>query len=391
MKTMNRQPVGRKPAIKAYRCPSCGAEIPLKDINVRADTMLCRSCGKIHSCGKAIRRADVNSELRNPPRGVRVVVGICRPDSFCEDRIVYCRRNVTVIMLCLWFSSITGWGAVSSLSHHDWLWGIFLCGLCVLGLAGLVFDLFGRNTLRLLPSEGIYTVGIWGVCKQVKFGIQRDTDARIDEYPNPGLINRGMIVREIVVETGKLSKTRFARSLPRDVQEFFCKCIARRAAGVPLTDMDGGCLGSGIKHPVAFALILAAVALSFAFAFSSKERIVVEDGKLTIEETKWWGRESTISSIPVRDISYVDLKWGRTIEILGNDRRVIRRLQGYGREVSGYQIGLMEAIKSRPGTVFDRSRYTNADFVGVGMFLFIFAAFACGGFDVVPKADKKEA
>jgi hypothetical protein len=28
---------------------------------------------------------------------------------------------------------------------------------------------------------------------------------------------------------------------------------------------------------------------------------------------------------------------------------------------------------------------------GVGIFLFIFAAFACGGFDVVPKADKKEA
>ena len=29
--------------------------------------------------------------------------------------------------------------------------------------------------------------------------------------------------------------------------------------------------------------------------------------------------------------------------------------------------------------------------IGIGMFLFIFAAFACGGFDVVPKAGKKEA
>ncbi len=41
-----------------------------------------------------------------------------------------------------------------------------------------------------------------------------------------------------------------------------------------------------------------------------------------------------------------------------------------------------------------RSRRLRSAFkvmTGVGMFLFIFAAFACGGFDVVPKAGKKEA
>ena len=32
--------------MKSYFCPKCGAEIPLSDINVSADLMLCKSCGE---------------------------------------------------------------------------------------------------------------------------------------------------------------------------------------------------------------------------------------------------------------------------------------------------------------------------------------------------------
>ena len=37
-------------SMKTYSCPSCGAQIALRDINVKSDLMLCRACGKTTSC-----------------------------------------------------------------------------------------------------------------------------------------------------------------------------------------------------------------------------------------------------------------------------------------------------------------------------------------------------
>ena len=91
--------------------------------------------------------------------------------------------------------------------------------------------------------------------------------------------------------SGIVRECGFARSLPKDVQEFFCRCIARRAAGVPLKDMDSGRQVNKIAHPVALTVILVAVAACFVYAFSAKERLFVEDGMLAIEETEWYGRK----------------------------------------------------------------------------------------------------
>lgn len=377
---------GVSPAMKVYRCPSCGAAIALQDINVAADTMLCRSCGKVHPCSRAVRREEVRGELGKPPPGVKVTTGIAHPDVPCEDRIVYSRRNMAMIMLCLFWSGVSGCGAASLLYYHDWLPGFIVCGLCALGLTGLVFEVFGKNTLRLFRSGGIYTAGVFGVRRQARFDVSGDTDAYVDEYPNQGLINQGQQIREVAVAAGKWTEVRFARWLPRDVQEFFCRCIARHVAGVPLKDMDGGRFGSRVGHPFAFAVILAAAAACFAYAFSGRERIVVDGGTLTIEESKWWGCETAVSRIPVKDITYIDFRsCGRSswdLYILGKDRRLIRRLEGYGRDVSRYQIGLMEAIRCQAGTKFDKSRFTNMFFLALGFFLLLPAAFACGGFEI---------
>ncbi|MGN0854114.1 MAG: hypothetical protein ACI4R9_01190 [Kiritimatiellia bacterium] len=31
---------------KSYACPKCGREVPLENINVAKDVMLCKSCGE---------------------------------------------------------------------------------------------------------------------------------------------------------------------------------------------------------------------------------------------------------------------------------------------------------------------------------------------------------
>ena len=317
------------------------------------------------------------------------MTGIVHPDAPCEDRIEYSLLNLCAIMLCAWWTGVTGCVAGSLLSSHDWPSGIFVCALSLLGVAGLLYSAFGKSVLRLSQEGGIYSAGLWKLRRQVKFVISRETDAYVDEYPNPELINQGVPIREIAVMSGKVRECGFARSLPKDVQEFFCRCIARRAAGVPLKDMDSGRRVSGIGHPVALTVILVAVAACFVYAFSAQEHLFVEDGMLVIEETEWYGHESSVSKIPFKDITYINLKsHGRGswhLDILGKDRRIIRRLHNYGREVSGYQIGLMQAIKCRPGTPFDRSRYTHLFFIALGFFLLIPAAFACGGFETAPK------
>ncbi|MBQ3314905.1 MAG: hypothetical protein IJG70_02980, partial [Kiritimatiellae bacterium] len=77
---------------------------------------------------------------------------------------------------------------------------------------------------------------------------------------------------EIVVENAHGSVVRFGPFLMQHVQDYFCACIARRAAGYPLQSRAGArrlCLA----HPLAFAVCLLALVASVAFAFSSQLNI----------------------------------------------------------------------------------------------------------------------
>jgi hypothetical protein len=138
-----------------------------------------------------------------------------------------------------------------------------------------------------------------------------------------------------------------------------------------------------------------AVLWCFAYAFSESERIVVSDGKLVIVESQWWGRKIERTEIPAKDITYVKLVMGGgkrasyELEIQGADNHVLKRLAGYGREVGGYQIGLMEAIRCRPGATFDRERLPNLSIVLLGIFLLMPMALACSGLEIARTVQKK--
>ena len=49
--------------MKNYFCPKCGAEVPLSDINVSADLMLCKSCGETSSFSETVNEAGDESVL----------------------------------------------------------------------------------------------------------------------------------------------------------------------------------------------------------------------------------------------------------------------------------------------------------------------------------------
>lgn len=388
-----RWPTARR---KVYHCPDCGAEIAFEDIDIRTDMMRCRSCGKRYSLKRQIQRDSAKRDLGEAPAGIEVRPAVAESGGAWSDLVVCPVRNLAMILLCLWLCGISGCGMVSCVMHGDWIWAILVAPFFLSGVAGLVFELFGKRVLRLFAEHGCYTVGLWRFRRETEFALTSETYAFVDEHPETGLINQGTPVREICVESKNRSNAVFGRYLSAPVQEYLCACIARRAAGFSLNKVDGGRRGLGIKHPVAFGVLLMAVLLCFAYAFSESERIVVSGGKLVITESRWWGRKVERTEIPVKDITYVELVMGRgkhashELEIQGAGKQVLKRLYGYGREVSGYQIGLMEAVRRRPGATFDRERLPNLSTVMLGIFLLMPMAFACSGLEIARPVQKKD-
>ena len=348
----------------------------------------------------ATRKTNLRRDLGEPPVGIKVRPAVAVSGGAWSDLVICPKRNLAMILLCLWLGGISGCCMASCVMHGDWIWAILVTPFFLFGVAGLLFELFGTRVLRLFADHGCYVVGLWCFRRNVEFAFTSETYAFVDEHPEAGLINHGTPVREICVESKDRSNTVFGRYLPAPVQEYLCACIARRAAGFSLNRVDGGRRGLEIKHPVAFGVLLIAVLCCFAYAFSESERIAVSGGKLVIIESQWWGRKVERTEIPIKDITYVELVMGgggRTsnkhshkLEIQGSGGRVLKRLTGYGREVSGYQIGLMGAIRSRHGATFDRERLPNLSTIMLGVFLLMPMAIACSGLEIARPIQKKD-
>jgi len=361
---------------KVYRCPDCGAEIALKDIDVRSDAMLCRSCGKLHSLKRQVQREASQRDPGEPPRGVIVQAGVATPDGPREDLVIYPHRSLPLLAFLLCFAGMFGYGAYVNARCGDWGHAFLSAIPAALAAAGLMYEAFGRTILRLSAQSGEFESGFGPFARRASFCLSSETSAFAEERTRTELVGHGETVREIVVENAHGSAVRFGSFLMQDVQDYFCACIARRAAGYPLQSRAGArrlCLA----HPLAFAICMLALVSSVAFAFSSHERIRVADGTLVIEQSQWWGRHVERTEISASDITYVDFKGGKTHDllILGANGRVLKRLTGYGRGISGYQIGLMESLKCHPGMPFDASRFPNKFFAFVGFLLLIPLSF----------------
>ena len=238
---------------KEYRCPDCGAEIALKDIDVRTDMMLCRSCGKRHSLKRQVQREAAQKEPGEPPRGVIVQAGVVTSDGLWEDRIVYLHRSLPLLTFLLCFAGMFGYGAYENARGGDWGHAILAAIPTVLATAGLMCEAFGRTVLRLSAQGGEYESGLGPFARRASFRLSSETSAFAEERTRTELVGHGETVREIVVENAHGSAVRFGSFLMQDVQDYFCACIARRAAGYPLQSRAGArrlCLA----HPLASLL-----------------------------------------------------------------------------------------------------------------------------------------
>jgi len=319
------------------------------------------------------------------PQGVCVQAGVISPDEPYEDRIVYRRKRLNRILLGLWFVIFFGVGFVPA-ALSQCFWAFILCSVVPgIGLVALVSELFGEDILHLYAQTGVFEsrVGPWH--RRTEFALSPDITARTDVHPKGGTINADMPVRELLIRKGKCEEARCGRQLPTEVLDFFAHCIEERVKGRQLVSGKGP-WRLGIVHPFAFVLFALAILWCGAYGFSGFERIVVRNGAVEIVQSEWWGRRVTETKIPTKDIAYVGFKSTGTsrggsshcLLFLGKDNRLIKRIDGYKNGICGYQTGLMESIKCRPGTPFDRTRSTTTFFRFLALFLILPLALSCG-------------
>lgn len=167
----------------AVICPSCSREVPLADINIGADTALCRACGNLFAPsaltgGSPAPRVD----LMSPPPGVSV-------ERFGRDIVISASTRSPMALFFVPFMLV--WSGVSLGGIYGpqlgkgvfdpigSLFGLpFLLGTAVLGSYALM-TLMGRVAVRISGGEGSVFTGIGPFGWQRGF---RTADiARVDE------------------------------------------------------------------------------------------------------------------------------------------------------------------------------------------------------------------
>ena len=163
-----------------YKCPSCGAVIPLDDVNVSKDVALCRACGQSTAFSLISAAAEINLQsLAQPPRGIRMEEEPGGALKICYKRIS------PVVLFLIPFTLLWGGGSMGGIygsqiwkgkfDPHLSLFGIpFLVGTIVL-LCIISYLLFGKWEITLNGGAGTVFTGIGALGWTRRFSYDRST------------------------------------------------------------------------------------------------------------------------------------------------------------------------------------------------------------------------
>ena len=213
--------------MKTYNCPSCGAKIALRDINVKSDVMLCRACGRTTSCSRYLRRETVGNAPGEPPTRVRVIHNDATFDRPREERIEW-KYGLWGLLFGVFLMCVGG-----VVLWHDigWYCGRFRCatnpelGLVVspfiflAGLAFTIFTIFGKFSLSIVDGRCTYFIGVGKIGRKREFKLQRDTSV---EFEVVKVVKKGseQYWKQIRISNNDGADVVIG-SLPLDVAEYF--------------------------------------------------------------------------------------------------------------------------------------------------------------------------
>ena len=174
--------------MKTYNCPSCGARIALRDINVKSDVMLCRACGKTTSCSRYLQREASDKAPGEPPKRVRVIHNDATFDRPREERIEWKYGLWGVLFGALW----TCLGGIVLWQDIGWYCGwvhrvtnpeiglVVSPFIFLMGLAFTIFSLFGKFSLSIVEGRCTYFIGVGKIGRKREFKLQRDTSVEFE-------------------------------------------------------------------------------------------------------------------------------------------------------------------------------------------------------------------
>ncbi len=177
--------------MKTYNCPSCGARIALRDINVKSDVMLCRACGRTSSCSKYLQREAAGKVPGEPPKRVRVIHNDMTFDRLREERIEWKYGLWGVLFGAFW----TCLGAMVLWKDIGWYCGRFHSAtnpeigivvapfIFLMGLALTIFSIFGKISLSIAGGWCTYFIGVGKIGRKREFRLRRDTSVEFEVVP----------------------------------------------------------------------------------------------------------------------------------------------------------------------------------------------------------------
>ena len=217
---------------KPFRCPNCGQELPLADVNVAQDVALCRACG---FTGSFLAAATVprlsDEEMARPPKRVSLT------REFGDALTITCRPKRTALLFLVPFVAI--WSGVSmaaiyvvplATGQFDWKMGLFglpfLIGTVVL-VAIILNVLVGKTTVTLTKGKvqvGTHLLG-WQRIREMECDREtsvslQQSSVRVNNVPQP----------EIVLSSGG-RELRFGAMGLSDEAKKYVAGVLRRAAG----------------------------------------------------------------------------------------------------------------------------------------------------------------
>jgi hypothetical protein len=219
-------------SIKPFRCPDCGAELPLADVHVAQDVALCRACGY---SGSFLATSTVpkltDEELARPPKRVTLVRG------FGDALTITCRPKRTALLFLVPFTLFwSGFSMAGIYGSQLWkgefdpklsLFGLpFLIGTVVL-VTIILNVLLGKTTVTLTKGKvavGTHLLG-WRKVKEFDCGpgtavSLQSSSYRVNNVPQP----------EIVLASGGQEFRFGAMALSKEAKTYVA-AVLRRAAG----------------------------------------------------------------------------------------------------------------------------------------------------------------
>ena len=222
-----------KDATSPFTCPSCGAALPLADVNVAADVALCRACGR---SGAFLHNASVpaisDDELARPPKRVRL------RREFGDALSVVVRPSRAALWFFIPFTLL--WSGISMTAIYlvplvrgefEWQEGLFglpfLIGTLFL-LTMILYLLFGRTTITLMKGRVRVSTGLFGKGRVREMECAKGTQVSLQMS---GYRVNNVPQQEIVLRSGSEELKFGAMLLPNEAKPYVAAVLKRAAGG----------------------------------------------------------------------------------------------------------------------------------------------------------------